>query len=179
MEKSDLETVLKLLDKIITSERKEIKDAFRELMIIAALTEPGADTAGPLMDLLARLTAVEIEVSALRASQSIFNNRGSIFGEPLIGGHQYSWDDTTSSDKWRNFSIPTGGMTSSFGSSSAAYPDDIAKGAVGGGSSALGIDGTYQSLMASGMIETSDITFKNQDFNEMWGAIKEKTKGDS
>lgn len=177
MENSDLETVLKLLDKIITSERKEIKNAFRELMIIAALTEPGADTAGPLMDLLARLTAVEMEVSSLRAAQNSYGNCGSIFGEPLIRGHQYSWSDSTSADIWRKFSSTAGGT---FGrlNSSAACPDDIAKGAIAGGSSTLGVGSTYQSLMDSGMVEAGDITFENQDFKELWDSLKEKAEDD-
>lgn len=179
MEKSDLETVLKLLDKIITSERKEIKDAFRELMIIAALTEPGADTAGPLMDLLARLTAVEMEVSSLRASQSIFNNRGGCFGEPLIGGPQYSWD-TSTADPWKRFDSTTGGASSNSDNiCGAIYPDDTASGAIAGGTSILGVGTTYRSLMDSGMIKESDIAFKNPEFAEVWESFKEKKEGDS
>lgn len=61
---TDLEHVVKLLDKVITSERKEVKEAFRELLIIVALTEDGG-VAGPIEKLLDRQLEVESHVRRL------------------------------------------------------------------------------------------------------------------
>lgn len=159
METTELETVLKLLDKIITSERKEIKDAFRELMIIAALTEPNADTAGPLTELLARVAAVEAEVSSLRGTRDIFGGTG---GLPL---RQYSFDDTFTGP-WRNSTTPSGGTvggTGKFGGSTAGSYGPIT-GAIAGDH----IYHAYKSLTDTGELSSSDLTFKNPDFTKLW-----------
>lgn len=47
MDNDELLRTVKLLDKIITSERKEVKTAFQELLLIVALTEDNK-LAGPL-----------------------------------------------------------------------------------------------------------------------------------
>jgi len=53
MEKTELMQVVKLLDKIIASNNEEIKNAFRELLIVAALTETtNDDNRGPLASLI-------------------------------------------------------------------------------------------------------------------------------
>ena len=59
MENTELKTVMKMLDKIITSKNKEIKNAFRELMIIAALTESDTSVVGPLTNLISRVEILE------------------------------------------------------------------------------------------------------------------------
>lgn len=64
IDNEDLLVVCKALDKIITSERKEIKNAFRELMIMASLTED--DTAGPLLSLIGRVDRLEYEISSIK-----------------------------------------------------------------------------------------------------------------
>lgn len=141
MEKTDLQTIIELLDKVLISERKEIKDAFRELLMIAALTEANPEEPGPLTSLLSRMDALEAEVNSLRLGQN-----GSIFDGPMIGGRQYTWDDT-SSTTWRKFA---GGSTSS------------AIGAICSGNAGNGI--TYGSVTDA----ASSVSFENPDFNKMW-----------
>lgn len=155
MEKTDLQTIIELLDKVLISERKEIKDAFRELLMIAALTEANPEEPGPLTSLLARMDALEAEVNSLRLGQN-----GSVFGGPMIGGRQFTWDDTSSTTTWRNFA---GGSTSS------------AIGAIYSGSADNGI--TYGSVTDA----ASSVSFENEDFNKMWAQMlsdAEKTNKD-
>jgi len=68
MEKTELMQVVKLLDKIIGSNNAEIKDAFRELLIIATLTEaPSDDIPGPLATLIfTEMDQLRHEVAAVR-----------------------------------------------------------------------------------------------------------------
>lgn len=165
MEKTELETVVKLLDKIITSERKEIKDAFRELMIIAALTEPNADTAGPLMDLLTRLTAVEVEVSAIKMNQS-----SSIFGTSPHPFGSNTWDTHTTGGPWNFGNFPniasTGsGAFSGNNTGGGAFSED---GSIQG---AIDMRDSWKSLADSGTLAGPDVSFQNPEFEKMWNSI--------
>lgn len=65
MEYSEVLKLAKQLDKIITSERKEVKDAFRELLIVSALIE-GDNVAGPLEKLIDSVDVLSSEVRRLR-----------------------------------------------------------------------------------------------------------------
>lgn len=62
---NELQSVMKLLDRIITSKRPETVTAFRELLTIAALTESGNGVAGPLEKLLDKVEALETKVAVL------------------------------------------------------------------------------------------------------------------
>jgi hypothetical protein len=76
MELNELTQVMKMLDKIITSNRPEIKEAFRELLIISTLAEQGGDLAGPLESLMHEVKRLRQEVEILRYDLQRANNTG-------------------------------------------------------------------------------------------------------
>lgn len=155
--KTELETVLKLLDKIITSERAEIKGAFRELMIIAALTEPNADTAGPLMDLLDRVAALEIEVSSIKANYS------RIPSHSLFEDRQYTWNNTSA------IYGPLGHIAGT-------------SGAIGGspdlGSDVGKIADSWKNFSSNSAGTLNDMSFKNPEFTKMWEELQSTKESD-
>lgn len=162
-DKTELEILLKLLDKVITSERKEIKDAFRELMIIAALTEPNADTAGPLMDLLTRVGALEMDVSTIKSNQS--NGFPPLSGRSLLD--QYSWNGTNT-DFGRTFPNIAGGNAGS----------GAIKGAIDLGSAGGGTGDSWKSFSGSSASDWGDMTFSNPEFTRMLEEIQGTKAGD-
>lgn len=79
MEKTELMQVVKLLDKIIVSNNVAIKDAFRELLIITALTEVTNDeTPGPLANLICtELAVLREEIRRMRQELSYARSSGN------------------------------------------------------------------------------------------------------
>ncbi len=71
MEKTELKQVIKLLDKIIASNNVEIKDAFRELLIVATLTEAPAEGQGPLESLVfSELDMLKKQLTAIQGDMA-------------------------------------------------------------------------------------------------------------
>jgi hypothetical protein len=65
MKEQELMDAVRLIDKILTSESDNIKNAWRELLIVVALTESPTEE-GPLTSLLAEIQQLRNEVRQLR-----------------------------------------------------------------------------------------------------------------
>jgi len=108
MEKTELMQVVKLLDKIISSKNIEIKDAFRELLIVATLTEtPSDDAPGPLATLIfTEMEQLRHEVALARKDIS------SIYGTAQRAGKSYYEDYYRGiRDTGQGYVDPFGGAT--------------------------------------------------------------------
>lgn len=70
MTNTDLIKIAKQLDKIITSERPEVKEAFRELLIVSALIE-GDGVKGPISTLVDKVNDLSRDVAKMSDRLSI------------------------------------------------------------------------------------------------------------
>ena len=82
MIEEDILTIIKSLDKIIMSERVEVKNAFRELLIMVTLCEDSVK--GPLEKLINQVNVMQIEIDMVKKT----SNRINEFDTPL--SHNYN-----------------------------------------------------------------------------------------
>lgn len=124
MEKTELKQVVKLLDKIIGSNNAEIKDAFRELLIVATLTETPTDEKGPLE------TLIFSELDLMRAHLSETNREIAHLRDIMRGGGSKGYYDEYSKyagTRPRSYTDPYGGGIAATPASKIAWADLLKK----------------------------------------------------
>lgn len=121
MEKTELRQVVKLLDKIIGSNSADIKDAFRELLIVATLTETPTDEKGPLE------TLIFSELDLMRAHLTETNREIAHLRDIMRGGERKGYYDEFAKYARampRSYTDPYGGSTAT-SASKIAWSDLI------------------------------------------------------
>lgn len=97
----------RLLDKAMTSDKKQVKDMLEELLMVTALTED-TNTDGPFSTLLKRTESIEKEMQALRRElRDIARDRDRRYGGGYGGGYTTSG---YSDPYWKDSSMTEGEM---------------------------------------------------------------------
>ena len=95
MDNEELLVVIKALDKIMTSERAEIKSAFRELMIMATLCENSNGVTGPLQKLVTEVTNMKHQMNGRYSEEDRYRK----MYETQFRNDRYYWNDVWNSNQ--------------------------------------------------------------------------------
>ena len=126
----ELLVLTKQLDKIISSKDKNVRETFKELLIMATLLEDDGDAVGPLANMLSHIESLELRLANVELRQAVT--------EPTHM-HPAQW--------WGN--TPTSAINPSFPPTTHATPTTLKEGSKypsSGGDSWLYVDKTTNTI---------------------------------